>query len=49
MGHEGDLIVVCVDHPNDVWKELQRRQHGGAEASASREPDDEMVAIEVDG
>jgi hypothetical protein len=30
MGHPGDVIVVCVDHANDVWKELQRRQHGGA-------------------
>ena len=30
MGHEGDVIVVCVDHANDVWKELQRRQHGAA-------------------
>ena len=59
MGHEGDVVVVCVDHANDVWKELQRRQHGGA---APSEPgpavdtlDDEMdelddvVAIGVDG
>jgi cyanophycin synthetase len=30
MGSDGDLIVVCVDHANDVWKELQRRQHGAA-------------------
>jgi cyanophycin synthetase len=29
MGADGDVIVVCVDHPNEVWKELQRRQHGG--------------------
>jgi cyanophycin synthetase len=27
---EGDVVVVCVDHANRVWKELQRRQHGGA-------------------
>lgn len=27
---DGDVVVVCVDHPNQVWKELQRRQHGGA-------------------
>ena len=27
---EGDVVVVCVDHANQVWKELQRRQHGGA-------------------
>ena len=30
LGADGDVIVVCVDHPNEVWKELQRRQHGGA-------------------
>jgi hypothetical protein len=24
------VIVVCVDHPNEVWKELQRRQHGAS-------------------
>jgi cyanophycin synthetase len=33
MGADGDLVVVCVDHANDVWKELQRRQHGGASGS----------------
>ena len=57
MGHEGDVVVVCVDHANAVWKELQRRQHGGASADQPAliidEPidllDDEMVAIEVDG
>jgi cyanophycin synthetase len=30
LGQEGDVIAVCVDHPNDVWKELQRRQHGAS-------------------
>ncbi|HET7082268.1 MAG TPA: cyanophycin synthetase [Candidatus Limnocylindria bacterium] len=57
MGHEGDVVVVCVDHANDVWKELQRRQHGGASVGEEPSPtidrlDDEMeemVAIEVDG
>jgi len=53
MGHEGDVIVVCVDHANDVWKELQRRQHGGAAPSGPSETIDEsvdeLVAIEVDG
>ena len=34
MGHEGDVVVVCVDHANDVWKELQRRQHGRASHEA---------------
>ena len=30
VAREGDVVVVCVDHANQVWKELQRRQHGGA-------------------
>jgi cyanophycin synthetase len=30
---EGDVVVVCVDHANQVWKELQRRQHGDASDS----------------
>jgi cyanophycin synthetase len=50
MGREGDLIVVCVDHPNDVWKELQVRQHGAASpspASAEAEHDHAEVELEV--
>jgi cyanophycin synthetase len=35
MGSDGDVIVVCVDHANDVWKELQRRQHGGSSGAIS--------------
>ena len=52
MGHEGDLVVVCVDHANDVWKELQHRQHGGTAPVGSSDAggsDDDMIAIEVDG
>jgi hypothetical protein len=30
MATDGDVVVVCVDHANQVWKELQRRQHGSA-------------------
>ena len=30
VAREGDVVVVCVDHANQVWKELQRRQHGGS-------------------
>ena len=30
LGADGDVVVVCVDHANQVWKELQRRQHGGS-------------------
>ncbi len=29
----GDVVIVCVDHANQVWKELQRRQHGAASES----------------
>ncbi|MEP6807125.1 MAG: cyanophycin synthetase [Chloroflexota bacterium] len=47
MGREGDVIVVCVDHANSVWKELQRRQHGGS-AVTDVAVAEEMVALEVD-
>jgi len=30
MAREGDVVVMCVDHANQVWKELQRREHGAA-------------------
>ncbi|HEU5324976.1 MAG TPA: cyanophycin synthetase [Candidatus Limnocylindria bacterium] len=30
LATDGDVVVVCVDHANQVWKELQRRQHGAA-------------------
>jgi len=33
LATDGDVVVVCVDHANRVWKELQRRQHGSASAS----------------
>ncbi|HEY8176964.1 MAG TPA: cyanophycin synthetase [Candidatus Limnocylindria bacterium] len=35
LGSDGDVIVVCVDHANDVWKELQRRQHGASSGAIS--------------
>ena len=31
---DGDLVVLCVDYANEVWKELQRRGHGAAPAGA---------------
>jgi cyanophycin synthetase len=34
MARDGDVVVVCVDHANQVWKELQRRQHGGSSESS---------------
>ena len=30
VARDGDVVVVCVDHANQVWKELQRREHGAA-------------------
>jgi cyanophycin synthetase len=49
MGSEGDLIVVCVDHPNEVWKELQLRQHGGASPSPAASGDDgDLAEIELE-
>ena len=43
-GREGDVIVVCVDYANNVWKELQRRQHGDASPD-----DDGALTGSVDG
>ena len=37
MGKDGDIVVLCVDHANEVWKELQHRRHGtpnGADGTA---------------
>jgi cyanophycin synthetase len=49
LGREGDLIVVCVDHPNDVWKELQLRQHGASSPSpVPLEPESDLAEIEVE-
>jgi cyanophycin synthetase len=28
QGRRGDLVVLCVDHANLAWKELQHRLHG---------------------
>ena len=28
QGRKGDLVVLCVDHANLAWKELQHRLHG---------------------
>ncbi|HEX2140729.1 MAG TPA: cyanophycin synthetase, partial [Candidatus Limnocylindria bacterium] len=36
MGEAGDVVAVCVDHANEVWKELQHRRHGGDAASEFR-------------
>ena len=33
-GAEGDLVVLCVDYANEVWKELQLRGHGPPAHSA---------------
>ncbi|MDQ2853234.1 MAG: cyanophycin synthetase [Chloroflexota bacterium] len=55
LGRDGDVVVVCVDHANDIWKELQRRQQGGdaptepSDADDDSDARDEMIAIEVDG
>jgi cyanophycin synthetase len=48
LGREGDVVVVCVDHANDVWKELQRRQHGAASPSDGVTALDEMAPDDPD-
>jgi cyanophycin synthetase len=42
LARDGDVVVVCVDYANQVWKELQRRQHG-----AANEPDGLRAVIGV--
>ena len=41
----GDVVVVCVDHANRVWKELQRRQHGAASPSADPSAGGTLVGV----
>jgi cyanophycin synthetase len=45
MGVAGDVVVVCVDRANEVWKELQRRQHGTSSASAAPWTEQEAAAL----
>jgi cyanophycin synthetase len=28
LGAAGDVVALCVDRPNEIWKELQLRRHG---------------------
>ena len=48
LGRAGDVVAVCVDHANEVWKELQRRRHGSDGAAHMRAvtnlPDDGLGA-----
>ncbi len=44
-GASGDIIVVCVDRANEVWKELQRRQHGQSSPSTMPDALDEPDSI----
>jgi cyanophycin synthetase len=41
----GDVVVVCVDHANQVWKELQRREHGAASPSAEPTAGNDLVGV----
>jgi cyanophycin synthetase len=40
MGRDGDLVVLCVDHANLAWKELQHRRHGtpAGDTEANEDP-----------
>jgi cyanophycin synthetase len=42
LARDGDVVIVCVDHANRVWKELQRRQHGAASDGDSPGDDPEL-------
>ncbi len=58
LGKEGDIVVLCVDHANLAWKELQHRRHGtpnGADGADEVEgnggsgPTDESEVADGDG
>jgi cyanophycin synthetase len=38
QGRKGDLVVLCVDHANLAWKELQHRLHGSEPAAPPATP-----------
>jgi cyanophycin synthetase len=38
QGKRGDLVVLCVDHANLAWKELQHRLHGTETAAPKATP-----------
>ncbi|MGH9267916.1 MAG: Mur ligase family protein, partial [Acidimicrobiales bacterium] len=39
LGRAGDLVVLCVDHANLAWKELQQRSHGTPAGESTAELD----------
>jgi cyanophycin synthetase len=48
IGREGDVVVVCVDYANQVWKELQRREHGGSSPSGPADIGIDGAAEEIE-
>jgi cyanophycin synthetase len=39
MGRRGDIVVLCVDHANLAWKEVQHRLHGSGDGRPAGEED----------
>jgi hypothetical protein len=39
MGRRGDIVVLCVDHANLAWKEVQNRLHGSGDDRPAGEED----------
>jgi cyanophycin synthetase len=39
MGRRGDIVVLCVDHANLAWKEVQNRLHGSGDGRPAGEED----------
>ena len=45
MGRKGDLVVLCVDHANLAWNEVQHRLHGTPEDGAMGDPETDGVEL----
>jgi cyanophycin synthetase len=39
LGRRGDIVVLCVDHANLAWKEVQNRLHGAGDGRPAGEED----------
>jgi cyanophycin synthetase len=48
LGRKGDLVVLCVDHANLAWGEVQRRLHGAPGDAAAADPEANGAGLAAD-
>jgi cyanophycin synthetase len=48
QGRRGDLVVLCVDHANLAWNEVQHRLHGGEGDGPPQSPDTDGAGASAD-